>query len=355
MFDPLIIAFGLGVGILVGLTGIGGGSLMTPLLVLFAGIQPVMAIGTDLAYGAVTKTLGGWRHMRSGTVDLGVSMWLAVGSIPGALLGVWAINAVHGRWGEAVDTWLLIGIAAALVVVGLATLYRALFMRAVSAREQHTVELTPRRKGQAVFTGLSLGLIVGATSVGSGALIGLVLIFLFRLTPHRVVGTDVFHGAILLWVAGLAHWASGNVDLGLMANILIGSIPGVLIGTHFIVKVPAHVLRPMLACVLLGSALGVLKKAGADVPAAAIVGVPALTGVLAWWLYRRSADERADQAPSVAVTRPAAAVSESAAPSAEPAPAATPTLAASTASLLPAAGPRGDEERPTASAAALRS
>lgn len=294
MLDPLIIAFGLGVGILVGLTGIGGGSLMTPLLVLFAGVQPVMAIGTDLAYGAVTKTLGGWRHLRSGTVDLGVSMWLAVGSVPGALLGVLAINAVHRRWGEAVDTWLLIGIAAALVVVGLATLYRALFMRSVASREQHTVELTQRRKAQAVFTGLSLGLIVGATSVGSGALIGLVLIFLFRLTPHRVVGTDVFHGAILLWVAGLAHWASGNVDLGLMANILIGSIPGVLIGTHFIVKVPAHVLRPMLACVLLGSALGVLKKAGADVPAAAIVGVPALTGVLAWWLYRRNASDRGE-------------------------------------------------------------
>jgi len=308
VLDPLIIAFGLGVGILVGLTGIGGGSLMTPLLVLFAGVQPVMAIGTDLAYGAVTKTLGGWRHLRGGMVDLGISMWLAVGSVPGALLGVWAINVVHDRWGEAVDTWLLIGIAAALVVVGLATLYRALFMRSVSSREQHTVELTPRRKGQAVFTGLSLGLIVGATSVGSGALIGLVLIFLFRLTPHRVVGTDVFHGAILLWVAGLAHWASGNVDLGLMANILIGSIPGVLIGTHFIVKVPAHVLRPMLACVLLGSALGVLKKAGADVPAAAIVGVPALTGVFAWWLYRRTAVERIDPPTSIVVTPDASTV-----------------------------------------------
>lgn len=286
MFDPLIIAFGLGVGILVGLTGIGGGSLMTPLLVLFAGVQPVMAIGTDLAYGAVTKTLGGWRHLRSGTVDLGVSKWLAVGSVPGALLGVLAINAVHDRWGEQVDTWLLVGIAVALVVVGLATLYRALFMRTAVARERHTVELTRRGRFQAVGTGLSLGLLVGATSVGSGALIGLVLIFLFRLTPHRVVGTDVFHGAILLWVAGLAHWASGNVDLGLMANILIGSIPGVLIGTHYMVRVPANVLRPMLACVLLGSALGVMKKAGADVPPAAIVGVPALVGLLAWRLHR---------------------------------------------------------------------
>lgn len=298
MFDPLIIAFGLGVGILVGLTGIGGGSLMTPLLVLFAGVQPVMAIGTDLAYGAVTKTLGGWRHLRSGTVDLGVSKWLAVGSVPGALIGVFAINAVHDRWGERVDTWLLVGIAVALVVVGVATLYRALFMRAAVARERHTVDLTRRDRVQAVATGLSLGLVVGATSVGSGALIGLVLIFLFRLTPHRVVGTDVFHGAILLWVAGLAHWASGNVDLGLMANILIGSIPGVLIGTHYMVRVPANVLRPMLACVLLGSALGVMKKAGADVPPAAIVGVPALVGLLAWRLHRRQVGAHPDALPA---------------------------------------------------------
>lgn len=298
MLDPLIVAFGLGVGVLVGLTGIGGGSLMTPLLVLFAGVPPVLAIGTDLAYGAVTKTLGGWRHLRSGTVDLGVSKWLAVGSVPGAVLGVAAINAVHDRWGEQVDGWLLIGIAAALVVVGLATLYRALFMRAAVARERHTVELTARGRAQAVFTGLTLGLLVGATSVGSGALIGLVLIFLFRLTPHRVVGTDVFHGAILLWVAGLAHWASGNVDLGLMANILIGSIPGVLIGTHYMVRVPADVLRPMLACVLLGSALGVLKKAGADVPPAAIVGVPALTGLLTWWIHTRNARRSAGPPPS---------------------------------------------------------
>lgn len=319
MLDPLIIAFGLGVGILIGLTGIGGGSLMTPLLVLFAGVQPVMAIGTDLAYGAITKTLGGWRHLRSGTVDLGVSKWLAVGSVPGALLGVLVINAVHRRWGDAVDTWLLIGIAAALVIVGLATLYRALFMRAMVARERHTVELTRRRKRQAVVTGLSLGLLVGATSVGSGALIGLVLIFLFRLTPHRVVGTDVFHGAILLWVAGLAHWASGNVDLVLMANILIGSIPGVLIGTHFIVRVPAQVLRPLLACVLLGSALGVLKKAGADVPPAAIVGVPALTGLVAWWLHRRTVSAPLDAtSPRATPDRPIATPERLAGPADRP-------------------------------------
>ncbi|HEV7461244.1 MAG TPA: sulfite exporter TauE/SafE family protein, partial [Solirubrobacteraceae bacterium] len=112
------------------------------------------------------------------------------------------------------------------------------------------------------------------------------LILVFRLRPHRVVGTDVFHAAVLLWVAGLAHWVSGNVDFSLMGNILIGSIPGVLIGSQLVMRVPAAGLRPVLGCVLLGSALGVLTKAGVDVPVGAIIGAPVAVGVLAWALAR---------------------------------------------------------------------
>src|SRR3954470_23741440 len=115
--DPLIIAFGLGVGVLIGLTGIGGGSLMTPLPIIFAGIQPVVAIGTDLAYGAVTKTLGGWRHLRKGTVDLGVTKWMALGSVPGSLVGVIIVNRLHDRYGTDFDSVLLACVAAALFVV----------------------------------------------------------------------------------------------------------------------------------------------------------------------------------------------------------------------------------------------
>jgi uncharacterized membrane protein YfcA len=226
-----VVLFGLGVGVLVGLTGIGGGSLMTPLLVLFAGVHPVVAIGTDLAYGAVTKTVGGWRLLRGGKVDLGVSTWLALGSVPGSLLGVWLIDLLHRRYGERLDTILLVGIAVALVVVAVSILARALFLHSLVAREREAVTLTTRVKVTAVGLGLVLGLLVGMTSVGSGALIGLVLILVFHLTPHRVVGTDVFHAAILLWAAGLAHWVSGNVDLGLMANLLVGSLPGIWIGT----------------------------------------------------------------------------------------------------------------------------
>jgi uncharacterized membrane protein YfcA len=284
--DPMVIAFGLGVGILIGLTGIGGGSLMTPLLVLFAGVSPVVAIGTDLAYGAVTKTLGGWRHLRKGTVDLGVSKWLAVGSVPGALVGVWLLDVLHSAYGKSFEPTLLIAIAIALLVVALTILGRALFMPRLVAREVESIEQTKRTKITAVSIGAILGLILGVTSVGSGALIGLALILVFKLTPHRVVGTDVFHAAILLWAAGLAHLVSGNVDFVLMGTILVGSLPGVLIGTHLVTRVPAGVLRPVLGCVLLGSALGVLSKAGADVPPAALIGVPLAVGFAAWLIQR---------------------------------------------------------------------
>ncbi|MEA2182435.1 MAG: uncharacterized protein QOF69_1620 [Solirubrobacteraceae bacterium] len=284
--DPMIVAFGLGVGILVGLTGIGGGSLMTPLLVLFAGIPPVVAIGTDLAYGAVTKTLGGWRHWRKGTVDLGVSMWLAVGSVPGALVGVWLLNRLHAAYGKSFEPVLLGSIALVLMLVSLTILGRALFMPKLVARERHSVQQTLRTKVTAAWMGAVLGIVLGVTSVGSGALIGLVLILVFQLTPHRVVGTDVFHAAILLWAAGLAHWASGNVDFVLMGTILVGSLPGVWIGTQLITKVPATVLRPTLGCVLLASALGVLSKAGVAVAPEALVGVPLAAGLAAYTLSR---------------------------------------------------------------------
>ena len=284
--DPMVIAFGLGVGVLIGLTGIGGGSLMTPLLVLFAGISPTVAIGTDLAYGAITKTLGGWRHLRKGTVDLGVSKWLAVGSVPGALVGVWLLDRLQAAYGESFEPALLTAIAIALLIVAVTILFRAMFLPKLVAREVAAIEQTRRTKVTAVCIGAVLGLILGVTSVGSGALIGLALILVFKLTPHRVVGTDVFHAAILLWAAGLAHLVSGNVDFALMGTILVGSLPGVLIGTHLVTRVPSGVLRPVLGCVLLGSALGVLKKAGADVPPAALIGVPMAVGLVAWLIQR---------------------------------------------------------------------
>jgi uncharacterized protein len=284
--DPLVIAFGLGVGILVGLTGIGGGSLMTPLLLIFIGTNPVVAVGTDIAYGAITKTLGGWRHLRSGTVDLGISKWLAFGSVPGSIVGVLLIDYLHEHHEGSFDKTLLWLVAATLTVTAFITLARALFMPALVARERHTVKLGPRGKTAAVALGATLGFVLGVTSVGSGALIGLALILVFRLTPHRVVGTDVFHAGVLLWAAGLAQLAVGNIDFGLMGTILIGSLPGVLIGERLSRHIPAAALRPALGCVMLGSALGVISKAGADLSAWVILGPPVLVGFLAYGFQR---------------------------------------------------------------------
>ncbi len=285
--DPLVILFGLGVGILVGLTGIGGGSLMTPLLILVGGYSPVVAIGTDLAYGAVTKTVGGWRVWKQGLVDLKLSTWLAFGSLPGSLVGVWAVDRLHDTYGDAFEPYLLGSLAGALLLVALAILARALFMPKLIEQERESADLDGRRKALTVGIGGVLGFILGLTSVGSGALIGLALILVFKLSPRRVVGTDVFHAAVLLWTAGIAHWAGGNVDLVLMGTILLGSIPGVWIGTGLLPKVPVDGLRPALGVVLLAAALGVLSKAGVDVPVLVLVGVPVSVGLFAAAWHRR--------------------------------------------------------------------
>lgn len=296
--DPLVILFGLGVGVLVGLTGIGGGSLMTPLLILVAGYSPAVAIGTDLAYGAVTKTVGGWRVWKQKIVDLRLTIWMATGSIPGSLIGVWVVNRLHDSYGDDFEPALLGGLAAALLLVAGAILFRALFMPKLVAQERDHADLTGSRKALTVVIGVVLGFILGMTSVGSGALIGLALILIFKLTPVRVVGTDVFHAAVLLWVAGLAHWVGGNVDLALMGTILIGSIPGVLIGTSLLPKVPSDGLRPTLGVVLLAAALGVASKAGADFGVEVLVGVPLAVGVFAMLVHRRRVREAASPIPA---------------------------------------------------------
>jgi uncharacterized membrane protein YfcA len=273
--DPAIVAFGLGVGVLVGMTGIGGGSLMTPLLILVFGIKPITAIGTDLAYGAVTKTVGGWRHLRQGTVDMSLSMWMAVGSVPAAVGGVYVLELVERTYGDNFDSILLVALAVTLLFTGLVTLGRALFLKALHDKERDTVEMTRRNKIYAVVLGLSVGFVLGVTSAGSGALIAVGLILLFRLVPSRVVGTDIFHAAILLWAAAAAHIVAGNVDFALAGNILIGSIPGVWIGSNLTLRVGNSVLRRTLGLVLIGAGLALLSKAGAGIPSWLIALFPA--------------------------------------------------------------------------------
>jgi len=258
--DPVVIALGLGIGALVGMTGMGGASLMTPLLILVVGTAPVTAIGTDIFYGAITKTVGGWQHLKRYTAHLGLVVWLALGSVPAALGGVKVIEVIQSSYGEDTVNKVALGmVGAALIVVGVATLIRSLFLRDVIP-DRYAMHMYRRHKITAVITGIVTGFIIGLTSAGSGTLVAIVLIAVFRLTPQRVVGTDIVHAAVLLWAAGIAHWVGSNIDFGLAANILVGSIPGVLIGSHYATKVPQNLLRNALGVVLCGSAVTLLIK-----------------------------------------------------------------------------------------------
>jgi uncharacterized protein len=278
--DPLIVLFGLGVGILVGTTGIGGGSLMTPILILVFGFKPTTAIGTDLAYGAITKTVGGYRHWKQKTVDWGLSTWMAFGSVPAAISGVYVLHLLEDAFGQDFDDVMLMAVAGALLLTGIVILARLLLPSRVP-NERYVVPLTRGNKIAAVSLGASVGFVLGITSAGSGSLIAVGLIMLFRLVPQRVVGTDVFHAAILLWAAALAHIVAGNVDFVLALNILIGSIPGVWIGSGLAVRLPVGVMRATLAIVLLGAGLALLQKANVGIPPGVVIGVPVAIGVIA--------------------------------------------------------------------------
>lgn len=265
---------------MVGMTGMGGGSLMTPLLVLLFGVKPTLAVGTDIAYQAVTKMVGGYKHVKLKTVNFGAALWLAAGSVPGAVGGVRVVSLAHDRYGEDVETFTLIALGVVLALVGIFTLTRSiLFPSFQSSDGQPHVTLTTRLKVTAIAIGVTTGFIIGITSAGSGTVIAVALIAIFKLPPRYVVGTDVFHAAMLLWAAGLAHWAGGTVDFPLMGTLLIGSIPGVWIGSHLSVKVPEATLRTALGSVLVLSASATLEKADIEFLPAVLIG-----GMLAFYV-----------------------------------------------------------------------
>jgi uncharacterized protein len=288
--DPVLILFGVGIGLLVGATGMGGGSLMTPLLIVVLGVKPVVAVGTDLAYAAVTKTVGGFKHLRQGTVDVSLSWWLAAGSCPGAIGGVYVLELLHDVVGEDIDDLLIITIGATLFLIGTLVLLRALG-QVVGERDELVLER--RHKVAAITLGLFVGFLLGITSAGSGTIIAMGLILGFRLTPRRVVGTDVYHAAVLLWVAAAAHMYSGNVDYAMAGTILIGSVPAVWVGAHLAARIHERWLRPALGIVLVTSGIGLLTKAGADIPAPVIIAVPAVLSVIAYLVISRTEPEPA--------------------------------------------------------------
>ena len=298
--DPAIVFFGFGVGFLVGLTGMGGGSLMTPLLVLVFGIKPTTAIGTDIFYAAITKTAGGYRHFKLKTVNMPLAMWMAVGSVPSAIVGVWALEILQDRLGDDLDGVVFAILASCLLVVGAITLLRSLFL-ANKIAEREDFEIHTRHKVGAALIGATTGFVIGLSSAGSGTVIAIMLIAVFRLTPQRVVGTDVFHAAILLWAAGLAHIVGGNVDFGLAANILVGSVPGVIIGSNLSVKWPQGLLRTALGIVLIAAGIALLAKADKSlVPYALGVAALVFVGLFAAQAFiRREVEQDPDEQEAI--------------------------------------------------------
>lgn len=240
---------GFTVGTIVGITGVGGGALMTPLLMLLFGVAPATAVGTDLLYAAITKSGATLVHARRGHVDWRIVARLASGSVPAAVLTLLAVSHfVPGGLGGAHKTiTFFLGIA--LVLTALALLFRRRLL--AWPKERNISAPTPDRAWLTVLVGVVLGALVAITSVGAGALGVTALFFLYpTLSAVRIVGADLAHAVPLTLVAGLGHWWLGSVDWVLLGALLAGSLPGVYIGSHLAHRIPEHVLRPALAGML---------------------------------------------------------------------------------------------------------
>jgi len=255
---------GLLIGLLVGMTGMGGGSLMTPILILVFGFKPTLAVGTDILHGAVFKTFGAARHRHLGTVHARMTFWMFLASGPMSLVGVETAELLERRYGGGVESAGGKVIGAALILGGLGFLAKTFVRRGVQASDAPFL-LQRRDRVISLALGATGGFIVGLTSVGSGTFFALVMLLVFPLTAAKIVGTDIFHAAALLWVAGIAHLIHGNVDVGAMAWLLLGSIPGILAGSQITVRLPDRALRVGLATVLLASGVRLLETPGYDI------------------------------------------------------------------------------------------
>jgi uncharacterized protein len=254
---------GLLIGVLVGLTGMGGGSLLTPILVILFGFQPTLAVGTDVLHGAVFKSFGAVRHRRLGTVHARLTLWMFLGSGPMSLLGVALATHLKHRYGEGVQSVEAYAIGAALILGGVGLVAKTLIKVGMQPDDAPFI-LTRRDRWIAFSIGAVFGFVVGLTSVGSGTFFGLVMVLVYPLTISKIVGTDIFHAAALLWVAGMGHLFAGNVDLRVMLWLLLGSIPGVLLSSQLTLKLPEQSLRLGLASVLVLSGVKLVNVPAAD-------------------------------------------------------------------------------------------
>src|SRR5881398_3655690 len=253
---------GLLIGGLVGLNGMGGGSLLTPILVILFGFKPTYAVGTDILHGAIFKSFGAVRHRRLGTVHARLVFWMFLGSGPLSLAGVALATWIKHHYGgaESIESY---AIGVALVIGGMGLIAKTFIKRGIQPDDAPFL-MTRRDKLVAFTLGATCGFVVGLTSVGSGTFFGLVMVLVFPLTLPKIVGTDIFHAAALLWVAGFGHLIGGNVDLHATAWLLVGSIPGILLTSHFTLRIPDRALRLGLASVLMLSGIKLIDFPHAD-------------------------------------------------------------------------------------------
>lgn len=249
--DPGIIVMGMAVGALVGLTGVGGAALLTPVL-LWLGISPSTAVATDLFYNSITKLFGGIQHMRQKTVDMKLVGYLALGSVPSGLAAVWLLQA-YPPLAAHQDSIIEKALGVVLIVVALATIAKQFFERLGSNRWQE--KRLEEKRLLTIGIGAVLGFIVGLTSIGSGSLFALAMIYLYRMQASSLVGTDIVHAFFLVSAAGGVHAFYGNIEYELAVNLLLGSVPGVVLGSRLSAKVPSKPLRTVMAGIILLSGL----------------------------------------------------------------------------------------------------
>lgn len=248
--DFRVAAVGLVVGFLVGLTGTGGGALLTPLLILTGWATPVVAVGTDLVWGTLTKATGAFVHWRQGTVNFTIVKRLLLGSVPGAVAGLALLAHLRSRGVAAMDHLVVRTLGIALICVA-----ASLFLRCFGPRRTPVsaeIESPSGPAWLATLVGAVVGFLVSLTSVGSGSLIIACLVLLYRSTPiRRIVGSDIVHALVLVGIAALGHLGIGSVNVPLLRALLIGSIPGVWLGSKITAVVPEQALRPLMGSTLL--------------------------------------------------------------------------------------------------------
>lgn len=257
--SPSNVMAGLLVGTIVGITGVGGGALMTPILVLIFGVAPKTAVGTDLIFASITKIFGVAVHQRHGTVDWQIVGRLALGSLPAAAVTLFWMSqsAVH----QVRDGFVIRAVAVAMIVTALGMLLRNRLQRnGLQAGETVRKRLETWQPRLTILAGIVLGVLVTLTSIGSGALGTVLLVYLYpvRLNAGRLVGTDIAHAIPLSLIAGLGHLSLGNLDPNLLGGLLVGSIPGVIAGSLVGARAPVAVIRMCIALVLLAVAARML-------------------------------------------------------------------------------------------------